>query len=257
MNMLSKFLAALSFVTCLPLCRDKVDSEQNPEVLGGLSAYLPAVGFLLGGLLLAVYALLKALAAPAILAAVSLWLIWLLLTGGIHFDGLMDTADGIFSHRSRERMLEIMKDSRSGNFGVVAALSVVLLKCSALCIVFDKSAWFMLLLVPTWSRWCETFTIGAFEYLRDAGMGKIWHETTKFPRDVLIACMLPVSSTAIMCFVAHSWLPLATAVCCLFAGIGVALFIRQLLGGHTGDTYGCVVEVAEAGGLFCAAFAIK
>lgn len=257
MEILSKFLAALSFVTCLPISSDKVDDHPDPQALAGLSIYLPAVGLVLGALLLAVYWVLKTCAAPAVLAAPALWLTWLLFTGGIHFDGLMDTADGIFSHRSRERMLEIMRDSRSGNFAVLAALSVVLIKCAALWVVFEKSAWPLLLVVPVWSRWCETFAIGAFEYLRESGMGKIWHDTTRFPQDVLIACMLPVSSTAVICFMVHSWLPLFTTVCCVLVGMSVAFFIRQLLGGHTGDTYGCVVEIAEAGGLFCAAFGLK
>lgn len=254
MNVIAKFLLALSFVTCLPLSKI---SDEDPQLLEGLAKYLPAVGVLIGLILLSCYGVLKFVQAPAMLAAVALWLIWLLVTGGIHMDGLMDTADGVLSHRSRERMLEIMRDSRVGNFGVLAALSVVLLKCAALSIVFEKSAWFILILMPCWSRWCETFAIGAFDYMRSSGMGKIWHDTIVFPQDVVTAGITCAIATIGISIVAHSWLPILSVICCIGAGLSVAFFIRQILGGHTGDTYGCVVEIAEAGGIFCAAFALR
>lgn len=254
MNVIAKFLLAISFVTCLPLARV---TDEDPELLSGLAKYLPAVGVLIGLILLSCYGILKFLHAPSLLAAVALWLTWLLVTGGIHLDGLMDTADGVLSHRSRERMLEIMRDSRVGNFGVLAALSVVLLKCAALFIVFEQSAWFMLILIPCWARWCETFAIGAFDYIRAAGMGKIWHDTTSFPQDVLLAGITCAITTVGISIIANSWLPVFSVLCCIAAGLSVAFFIRQILGGHTGDTYGCVVEIAEAGGIFCAAFALR
>lgn len=271
MKFVAKFLTCLSFVTCLPLgpgSSDAVDpaaqddassgdeGSGNIESLSGLSAYLPAVGLFIGGILCAQLAILQSLRAADCLAAVSLWLSWLLLTGGIHFDGLLDTADGVFSHRSRPRMLAIMRDSRSGNFAIIAALAVVLLKCSALLILFQHGAWPIVLLVPAWSRWCETYTIGAFDYARPSGMGKIWHDTASFPTDVVIAAALPAIATISVAILLHSWLPVGSALVCIACGLGAAQFVQWLLGAQTGDTYGFVVEVAEAGGVFLTALAL-
>lgn len=259
MNCIAKFLTCLSFVTCLPLCRrsdDESEETSDTDSLSGLSIYLPAVGLLIGAILCAIFFGLKELHANEVLAGVSIWLSWLLITGGIHFDGLLDTADGVFSHRSRERMLEIMRDSRSGNFAVIAALSVVLLKCAALLVLFQYRAWPVLLLVPAWSRWCETYAIGAFDYARPAGMGKIWHDTTTFPEDVLIAAALPVAATALLTITLHSWLPAGCALACVTCGLAASYFVQALLGGQTGDTYGFAVEIAEAGGVFLTALAL-
>ena len=74
---------------------------------------------------------------PTMPAAVLLLAIWVVLTGGLHLDGLMDTADGILSHRPREQMLEIMKDSRVGAMGVIVCVLHLLLKFSLLYTLLD------------------------------------------------------------------------------------------------------------------------
>ena len=66
-----------------------------------------------------------------------------ILTGGIHCDGLMDSADGLFSGRERERILEIMKDSRAGSFGVVAMVLVATIEVSALSELAKISTWWL------------------------------------------------------------------------------------------------------------------
>src|SRR5262245_8421508 len=105
MNPFKKFALAVSFVTCIPLIRLPEDITSNS--MHGLSKYLPAVGLLIGVILAALAFALDALQTNSLLMAVLLTVSWLSLTGGIHFDGLMDTADGIFSHRDTARMLEI------------------------------------------------------------------------------------------------------------------------------------------------------
>lgn len=253
MSILTKFLLTASFVTCLPVAPK---SQSDADSLSGLSKYLPAVGLLVGVILCACYALLKVLNAPSLLAAAALFVVWLLVTGAIHFDGLMDSADGIFSHRSRERMLEIMKDSRVGNFGVLTAICVTLLKCVGLVLVFERSAWPLFLLIPCWARWCETFAIGSFHYAREEGMGKIWHDTTQYPRDIVIAAVIPLALTIAACALAHSAIPVVAAAACIASGLGTAYAINAMLDGQTGDTYGCVVEVSEVSAVFIAALAL-
>ncbi len=246
MKFVKKFCLAAAYVTRLPLC----SIPKGDDALSGLSKYLPAVGLMLGSILCAEAAVLEVLHVKNALVGVVLTLSWLALTGGIHFDGLMDTADGIFSHRSRERMLEIMSDSRVGNFGVMIGLSVLLVKLAALSSFEGPRLVLALLLVPAWARWCETFTIGYFPYLKEQGMGKIWHDSTIFPSDVFVAAILPVSVT-VACLLFQEGpgpaakVAAATAAC----GLGAAFYLGSILKGQTGDTYGAVVELAEAGAL--------
>ena len=98
---------------------------------GRSTRYFPLVGVVLG-LICAFLALVLMVIMGSHLYTVRtiLTLLPLLLTGGLHCDGFMDTVDGLFSGRDRERMLEIMKDSRTGSFGVVAFCSLLLLDWS-------------------------------------------------------------------------------------------------------------------------------
>ncbi|MGH9550077.1 MAG: adenosylcobinamide-GDP ribazoletransferase [Terriglobales bacterium] len=250
MKIFRRLSMAISYVTCVPLAR--INAEESEKLLSGLAKYLPMVGLLLGAWLVLVAWTLTFLNANNLLAGAVLALFWLLLTNGLHFDGLMDTADGIFSHQSKERMLEIMQDPRVGNFGVLAGVSVLLLKFVSLASVPPHSLLFVLALCPAWSRWAETFAISAFPYLKPEGKGKIWHDSTKHPRDIFLSGLAPALLTAACCAFGY-WQAAIVSVCTGLSGITAAFWLAHKLDGHTGDTYGAVVELAEAGGLLCAA----
>ena len=121
------FLTALQFLTRIHLVRQE---NLTAEDFGRSTRFFPLVGVVLGALyLLAALACLAFLGLPSYTGKAILVLLPLLLTGGLHADGFMDTVDGLFSGRSRERMLEIMKDSRTGSFGVAAFAGLLLLNC--------------------------------------------------------------------------------------------------------------------------------
>lgn len=166
-------------------------------------------------------------------------------------DGLMDAADGIFAHQSRERTLEIMKDSRVGNFGVLVGISALVVKFSCLSALSNAALPVVLFLLPAWARCLETYAIARFPYLRTAGEGKIWHDTSIYPKDVLLSGA-PVILATVLIFVFNSHNLLIT----FFTTFGAILFgalsahwFDQKLGGQTGDTYGSVVEVSETLGI--------
>lgn len=259
---------ATSYVTILPLAclvkekEKKAKQAQNedtkdqtskavPEAEGlsdldGLAKYLPAVGALLGAILALSAIAITLLTHSSLLTAAIITVEWLILTGGLHFDGLMDTADGIFSHRSRERMLEIMQDSRVGNMAVMAGISVFILKIAALSTLPAEVLPIVLILAPTLGRFAETFAIAKYPYARAEGKGKVWHDTTRFPADVLAAAVIPVALVA-----AFSYLLGAAAIVVAYLLISLAVgwaasaYFASRLGGHTGDTYGAVVEITE------------
>ncbi|HEY9870008.1 MAG TPA: adenosylcobinamide-GDP ribazoletransferase [Candidatus Obscuribacterales bacterium] len=254
MNALKKLALAASFVSCLPLCRLPEDPQGNG--MAGLAKYLPAAGMLIGGLLVLIAWLLLLARAEALLLGAILTVCWLMLTGGIHFDGLMDTADGVLSHREPARMLEIMNDSRVGNFGAMTGFCVILLKFASLASLPFPVLLQVLAIVPAWARWCESFTIGAFPYLRKAGMGKIWHDTTQFPQDVIIAALPPLALTAVAAYLGW-WYMVLSAVATVVPGLAAAAWLNRILKGHTGDSYGAVVELAETKGLLMLALLVR
>lgn len=256
-NAIKRFALTTAYITRLPICTLPATGAEHQ--LAGLSKYLPAVGLLVGSLLaLLALALNSALGKGPfgwMIEAAVLAVFWLLVTGGIHFDGLMDTADGIFSHRDQARTLEIMADSRVGNFGAMTGWCVLLLKFASLFALCSSKYWMALLLVPAWARWCETYAIGAFPYLRAQGMGKIWHDTTSFPRDPLLAAIPPLLVTAFLLYQYSSLIPVLITLFTIVTGLSLSYWLNRRLNGQTGDTYGACVEIAETGGLFLFAVA--
>lgn len=243
MSVMEKIAYAASCVTTLPFLEKVQERRTSPS---GLAIYLPTVGLMIGGMLAFVSLSLGALNVNQLLSGVLISIAWLVITGGIHLDGLMDTADGIFSHQGRERMLEIMKDSRVGNFGVMAGFVVLVLKCVCLAVIPQPFLPFVLLLSPIWSRWCEVCAIGSYPYLRSEGLGKIWHDTTR-SRDIVLSLFVPlvVSVAACVGHIEALFLVVATVAC----GWSAAYLLNRKLGGHTGDTYGATVELSECTGL--------
>ncbi|WP_235775290.1 MULTISPECIES: adenosylcobinamide-GDP ribazoletransferase [Paenibacillus] len=250
---LASLIVALQFLTRLPI---PVRVDYNKHHVSRSLLFYPLSGAVIGAIVSLAAALLPHEAAP--LSAAVLLLAWAMLTGGLHLDGLMDTADGIGSHRPREQMLEIMKDSRVGAMGVLAAIFVLLLKWASLWTLLTRldhrplpeSAWFgILLTIPALSRWLMAAAIIRLPYLRgEQGMGALFREAR--PRYLCGALMLLL----IPLFLWHSadwlWISLAQiAAGGLFAGY----FVRKL-GGLTGDTYGALNELVETAGLLAAAY---
>ncbi len=225
---------------------------QDEESLTGLAKYLPIAGIVIGAILTIIYVFLIAAGASSLLGAAILVTAMIVLTGGLHIDGLMDTADGICSHKDRDAMLEIMKDSRVGNFGAITGILNILLKTCALATLFafPVKVISVLILVPCWARWAELYAIGSFEYARPFGSGKIWHDTTK-KSDLLIGALIPLTVSVFLttheAFFVGILVPSA-----VLSGILAAHWLGKKLNGQTGDTYGAVVEFSETAALVCA-----
>jgi adenosylcobinamide-GDP ribazoletransferase len=252
MNAMKKLGLVISYVTSVRIL-DTSCYEEDEDAFRGLAKYLPTVGLLIGAVLLCEERLLAVLQVNILLSAALLTMTWLWLTGGLHMDGLMDTADGIFSHRSKERILEIMRDSRAGNFAILVAITALTLKVLGLAVFQGSDLSVILFLVPALARACEVYAIGRFNYARREGKGKIWHESTVFPLHFAIS-LLPVLLAAafasrFVSFKLVSVLFLATVL----GGMIVAHWLDLKVGGHTGDTYGAVVEASEVIGIVTAA----
>ncbi len=112
---LTEFRTAILFITILPAGKNVAYSPM------GMIKFFPIVGLILGSILVGFDLLASSLWPPLVVSVLDVFLL-ILLTGAFHLDGLGDTADGMFSHRPKERVMEIMKDSRTGMMGLVAVV---------------------------------------------------------------------------------------------------------------------------------------
>lgn len=228
-------LIALQFLTCLPI---RLAGMPTAAQMGRSLLWYPLVGFLLGLLLCGLNTLLAA--TPSLLHAALLLTAWVVLSGGLHLDGLADSADAwLGGLGDRERTLLIMKDPRSGPIAVVTLALLLLLKFTALVALLEQGQWTALLLAPWLARGLLPLLFLTTAYVRAGGLGQALAE--HLPRQTL-PWLLAVHGLAIAAFGAAGWLAL---------GLGLALFawLRRLmnarLGGTTGDTAGALVELVE------------
>ena len=241
-----KFQAAIIFYTCLPL------RPQGMLDFRGIALYAPLIGIVIGGTIAVVdFGLGWLKPAPEMIYVRSLItiLLGLLITGGLHLDGAMDTADGL-AVTDPERRLEVMADSNTGAFGAMAAIAILLLKVVALAAISDRRFW-ILISVGAWARWGQLRAIMAYPYLKAIGKGKFHQENLAYWQVWLVAFLLMLMNLAIGYF-CQSYFDQSlyfaiglTAIGFSFAWLIGAWFNRQL-GGQTGDTYGAIVEWTEA-----------
>ena len=243
--------SALGFLTILPVA---------PRDAGGLAsarAWFPVVGLLLGAVLAGVELLLHAgyplftqeyRQFPPLLSAAILTAAMIALTRGLHLDGFMDCCDAFLGGFTRERRLEILRDSHVGAFAVVGVVGLLLLKFGALAALAPSGRIWLLLVVPCLSRWAMLMMLELFPYARREGIG-----TPFLPEGGRWQLM--------------GGLLVAVAVTVAFAGpVGLALLLAasliawllgawasKLIGGVTGDVYGAANETAEAALLVVAA----
>ncbi|HVA25735.1 MAG TPA: adenosylcobinamide-GDP ribazoletransferase [Chloroflexota bacterium] len=234
------FTTALGFLT---VWRLPLGMGDEPQDRGRSLYFFGAVGLIVGGLLVVVDFVTKLW--PSAITNVLILVALLLATGGLHFDGLLDTCDGIFSHRTREQRLEVMRDSRSGAFAVAAGVLDLLLWWACSVDLTGPHHFAALLLMATTSRAGMVLAVTLFPYARPAGLGKDFRDHHGRWAGI-VNCVLA-------CGLGYALLGPAG----LFgAGAGLAsailagMYLMTRLPGLTGDCYGAVNEVAQIATLF-------
>ncbi len=233
--MIQDFFTALQFLTRLQFV---TQTTWSPESFGRSVKYFPAVGAVIGVILAAVAYISAPYVPPAVLAA-GLIALEIILTGGLHGDGLMDTADGIFSGRSQERMLEIMKDSRTGANGVMAFVLVALMKWSLLMELAAPTRTAALLIMPVLSRFAMVAAITLFPYARPEGIGKAFAQYAG-KQSLVFASVVTIMAVAACSLTA--WVSLGAVL--LFVLL-FGSYVKKILGGLTGDVYGAITETSN------------
>ena len=233
---MSGLFTALGFLTILPV----PGAGSRDRSLAPSLAFFPAVGLLLGLVLWALDLAFDDVLGPSLTGAI-LVVGLVVMTRGLHLEGLMDSCDGLLGGHTRERRLEIMKDSHAGAFAVIGGISAMLLKWAAIASLPAPGRAWGLLLFPALSRWAMVVGVVAFPYARKQGLGAVFQGGSRTP------ILLSGGSLAL------------SAALFLGGPGGVALFglatllalsigkgFSALLGGLTGDTYGAINEIVES-----------
>ena len=234
--MLKSFSGALSFLTIfrIPFSNSILSAK---ELAAGFACF-PLIGLLLGAIYYGA-ALFLSGRVPVLLLAVLIASLTILLTRGLHFDGLADLADGIWGGATPERRLEIMKDSRSGAFGVLALIVAVSFKIASVHALLVAGYLTPLLLAPVFSRFAMAAAAYGSSYARKEGLGKPFVEQMRVGHLATAALFTAAASLPAGIYSVLYFVPV----------LGCAFFFKMLsgkyLGGMTGDVLGAVNETGE------------
>src|SRR5690348_15357617 len=240
-NQYIEFAAATQFLTLLPIPGSAQlfhKHEGAPHIIVGCE-YFPVVGLLLAVLLWAFTTILAPFLPQLVLAALLVAAL-VILTGGLHLDGLMDTYDGLFGGNTRERKLEIMQDSRVGSFGVLAGVCILLTKFALFASLTIHALPLALLIALPSARWSMVVALRIFPSARPTGLGAAFHQAVTTQRLVITGIISLVIVLVVgQLFGLIAWF--AATITSLILGF----WMTRSLGGLTGDTYGAIEEVTE------------
>ena len=232
---MTPFWIALQFLTTFPVRLSTMPTpQQNAQAL----LFYPVVGLLIGAILYGITLLLYAL--PVVLLSSVILVLWIWLTGGLHLDGLADSADAwVGGFGDKARTLAIMKDPSCGPIGVLSLVIVCLLKWSVLYVLLQEKLYTALMLFPLLGRLVPLFFFLSTDYVREKGLGSQLGQHLARPIAIALLLLTPL--------VALYWAWIGVVV---LASFYLALwYLRckfiQRIGGVTGDTIGASIEIIE------------
>ncbi len=235
-------LLALALLTRLPVSLP-LPARRAPAAAAW--AY-PLVGLVVAGIALAVGSVITWLGATAPIAAAFVLLTSIMVTGAMHEDGLADCADGFWGGWTRERRLEIMKDSTIGTYGVVALVISLMLRWYLLTTLIDKGALFGAALVAAvMSRAGMVWIMHRLPHARADGLSAQTGRPERMP--ALVAVGLGAVAAIAAPEVSTLWLIFFVVLVMLAA----AFLARRKIGGQTGDVLGATQQVLEVTVLIC------
>lgn len=239
---MNSFLTALMFLTKIPLPRFHGTKDDWYKS----AIYFPIIGLMIGVLLLLVYLVLEAFFSNSI-TALFIVFFWIWITGGLHIDGWIDLSDAIGSNRSQEHMLEIMKDSRIGAMGAIAAICLIVGKIIAVYEIVQHLPIEILLISPFFARISLIGAIKFGNYRKEGGLGE-GLSTYLTPFIIFVHAFIVLSITYLILQLKGISLLFLT----IFVNMLFLWYIYRKLKVLTGDCYGALVEWSEAATLFSA-----
>ena len=245
-----RFISILQFLTRISI---KKDIGYDPHMERGI-VYFPVVGAVIGLLLFVGFRAFSWLFSGIdniYLLATLILILELIITGGLHMDGFGDTFDGFFSYRSKDRILEIMKDPRLGTNGLLAIVVLVVLKIVAMATLIDYNMAVYLIFMPIVGRLAGVFLTYKTRPARENGMGNMFIGKCSTSALVLASLFTALSAIAIEYLIGFKtyifiYLYLIGSMVLIFvlSRLLIGLSYRRI-DGITGDLLGCVIEISE------------
>ncbi|MDF2594099.1 MAG: cobS [Clostridia bacterium] len=242
---MKRFIGILQFLTRIPLRADfGVDDGFYKSIV-----YFPLVGAVLG-MLYYITGYLSLLVFDHLITALMILFASVLLTGGLHIDGVGDTFDGLYSYRDKAKILEIMKDSRLGTNGLLAIFFLLLFKTAFIYSLLQQNSLWAIFIMPVFGRLNSSWACYKTITPREKGMGNIFIGKTSlkmmvievsYTMAIVFGIVYLLSPTPTVLFLSHLLLLIGIL-------IAVRLFIRSVykkIDGITGDILGAVCEIAE------------
>lgn len=230
---MKSLLMALQFLTRIPLF---LNPGNDPKVSGRSLLWYPLVGVIIGAVLFATTRIM--LHQSSLLTAIVVIVVWVLITGGLHLDGLADSADAwAGGYGSKKKSLEIMQDPHVGSLAIVVLVLVMLLKFAALSELVKSDKIYFLILAPMLARCAVVYLFLTTPYVRPQGLGANMAKHLPHTLGIMVLLLFIVPAVILS--------PLAV----LTAGLvltGLRYLMLKRLAGMTGDTIGAAIEMTEA-----------
>ena len=248
---MKRFISILQFMTRIPINIDTGFDEEFHKTI----TYFPLVGLVLG-VLIYIIGLVSGIFFDSFITSIIVTLALVILTGGLHIDGLGDTFDAIYSYRDKERMLEIMKDSRLGTNSLLAIIFLILLKIGFIYSIINNNLLWTVIFMPVVARLGVIVMMYKTVTPRENGMGNLFigkASTSMFTIAILYTIILMIGISKLI-FLASTFeaMMLISTIIILF--IFNNLFKKHIyikIDGVTGDILGCTIELGELIYLFC------
>lgn len=227
----------LQFLTRIPV---NISLECKQDNFKKAAFYLPIIGLIVGGIEWTAYYILN-IFLPANINAVLVFIMSVLITGALHIDGLGDTCDGFYAFKGKDRIIEIMKDSRIGSYACIAIVVDILLKVSSLTYIIENKLGYIIILAPIIGRLSIIFISLIGKPAKSTGSGNLF--IGNMSRTIVIfAALLSFVISIILIGVTNS------AIIFLISFIITVLvnkYSESKINGITGDLLGANNELVE------------
>lgn len=240
---INDFITGFQFLTRIRIVNQ---TEWSQEGFARSVKFFPVIGAIVGLILAGiVYGMQRFCSSevPAHILAIMVIVAELIITGGLHCDGFMDTVDGVFSGRTRERKLEIMKDSRVGAFGVMSFCLLVFVKYSFFMDMHPVLLPLAVFVMPITGRTGLVIAITRYNYARREGMGKIFYRC-EHKNTLMIAGLF-----TLLLLGTQGKLAIISGMTGIVVAVLFCQYVNKQLNGLTGDVYGAVNEITEVAAL--------
>ncbi|MDV7498306.1 adenosylcobinamide-GDP ribazoletransferase [Acinetobacter baumannii] len=232
---MTPFWIALQFLTVLPIELKTIPTAQQN---GRAILFYPLVGLIIGGILFLVTCIFVKL--PALLLAVIVLALWIWLTGGLHLDGLADTADAwVGGFGDKLRTLQIMKDPSCGPIGVLSLVIICLLKFALVYVLIEQHQSLFLICIPILGRVVPSILFLTTPYVREKGLGRSL--TDHLPK----TASWIITGFVLLLPLYWEWQGLIAIIGFLISLVYLRHVFIKRIGGITGDTVGAAIEIGE------------